>query len=369
MCTLMATMTPRGRLPSLFSAHIKAHLDTQPKARPQVLLRIITASINTSLFYHSTTNSDAHMTSLTSILGTTTITTRAPPTTSRIGLIPASTFNTGHTTGGTVINVAGNHYSTTSDRLSSIPPPEHANYTPTGAITRHFSGRSDELLQIHRAFCVDSPTRVQSRFAVYGEAGIGKTQLVLQYASRAYAQKRYTYIFHILALSVTDVQEGLVQLLRLVHPSANQCAENVAVQRALHWMAESPTETPWLLLVDHVSPETVDFIKTHLSGHFCGDIIFTMQSKAYAQTLAGKAVIQLGPLAQDDAIQLLLRRAGVFEIVKSVEEAREIVQRLDCLPVPICQAGSYAKYFQANLGSLSPINQKGGLAAVRFLAS
>lgn len=314
-------------------------------------------------------NSDAPLTSLASMPDTNTL---AFPTTFHMGPTPASThalkFYTDHTTGGTVINVAGDHYSTT-DRSSSTPPPEHANYAPTGTITRHFSGRSDELLEIHRAFCIDSPNRLQARFAVYGEAGIGKTQLVLQYASRAYAQRRYTHIFHISALCVADVQDGLVQLLRLVHPSDYQCAENVAVQRALRWMEESPPETLWLLVVDHVSPETVNFIKTHLSGHFRGDVIFTMQSKAHAQTLADKAVIQLGPLSQDDAIQLLLQRAGVFESVESIQEAREIVQRLDCLPVPICQAGSYAKYGRADLGSLSLINQKGGLTAVRLIAS
>ncbi|KZP21285.1 hypothetical protein FIBSPDRAFT_860739 [Athelia psychrophila] len=83
-------------------------------------------------------------------------------------------------------------------------------------ITRHFVGRAKELLEIHRAFNTPCDANRPARYALCGPGGVGKSQLALQYAERAYAQGRYLHVFYITASTAGHIRDGLAHILCLV---------------------------------------------------------------------------------------------------------------------------------------------------------
>ena len=279
---------------------------------------------------------------------------------------------------GTAINVAGDYvYSPEGPTVTY--PPDHANYAPTEAMTRHFVGRDDELLEIRRAFNRSHESNLTARLskdgnrparlAIYGEAAIGKSQLALRYAETSYAEQGYTHVFYMSAASADDIRGGMERILRLVKPSDYVCPSNIETQEALRWLEDADPTIAWLIVIDHVALESVDLLQTHLPRrNIRGDLLFVTQSQRVAEALADDTILKLGSLTQDSAIKLLLQKAGVEESAEAVQEAIVIVERLDHLPVPIRQAGSYAKYLGGSLNSVGRLLQEDDLVPVSLLS-
>ncbi|KZP04795.1 hypothetical protein FIBSPDRAFT_679418, partial [Athelia psychrophila] len=127
-------------------------------------------------------------------------------------------------------------------------------------ITRHFVGRTDELLQIQRVFSSLREANHPVRHALFGAAGIGKSQLALQYAESAYAQGRYSHVFHISSESADHIREGLAHMLHLLQPSDYVCPPSVAAHEARRWLEDAQPEITWLLIVDDVVLDSVDYL-------------------------------------------------------------------------------------------------------------
>ncbi|KZP22774.1 hypothetical protein FIBSPDRAFT_716751, partial [Athelia psychrophila] len=191
------------------------------------------------------------------------------------------------------------------------------NYAPTGTISRHFVGRTDELLRIDCAFGSPRGTNHPVRYALCGAVGIGKSQLALQYADRAYARGRYSHVFHMIASSADQIHKGLVHMLHLMQPSDYACAESIEAYEARRWLEDAHPGIVWLLIVDSAVLDSVNYLRTCLPRrNRGGDILFVAQSEAVAKALADEGhdtVLEVGLLAQDDAVQLLLKKTGVEE--------------------------------------------------------
>lgn len=276
----------------------------------------------------------------------------SPATSGSPDSIAGPSFNT-NIGNGNVVNVVGDHYTILEGPSYS---PTRINHAPTGAITRHFVGRFAELQRIQHVF--DSPRAADRpvRGALCGAAGIGKTQLALHYAQCAYAQERYSQVFNISASSAEQVREGLALVLRLTQPSDYVCAESVEVYEARRRLEEAQSHIRWLLIVDSAVLDSVNYLRTHLpQKNMCGDILFVTQSEAVASALVDDSnrVVEVGPLTCDDAVQLLFKKAGLKSTTELLKEARLVVERLDHLPIPICQAASFNKYSHGNFQSLT----------------
>lgn len=284
--------------------------------------------------------------------------------------IAGSFFQTSHNNGGKVINVAGDYYFTTEGPPVTHPP-SRANHAPTGAITRHFVGRTNELEQIYRAFNVPRTINRPVRYALSGTAGIGKTQLAFQYAERAYAQERYSHIFYISASSVHRIRKGLKYVLCSVQPSDYVCPKSLRTHEARRWLENEHLDIKWLLIVDSAVAQTVNYLRSHLPRtNLHGDVLIAAQSGAVTEALVDEGhgvVLEVGPLAVDDAVQLLFKRAGVKERHGQIEEARAIVEWLDLLPIAIHQAASFAKHFHSDLRCLARLRRKGRWSEVRLI--
>lgn len=279
--------------------------------------------------------------------------------------IPCPVRDTGpsfhsHYNRGTINNTA-NYYTPASSREIPLPTSTRVNDAP-GAITRHFVGRTDELLEIHRALNSARDANHPVRYAVHGEAAIGKTQLLLKYANNAYAQERYSHIFYMSAASPKHLLEGLARVLQLLKPPDYVLIEANIPQEARRCLEDADSSIVWLIIIDDVASQSINFLQTHLPRENSrGDLLFASQSDGVSKALIDdtrRITLEIGPLAQNDAIKLLLRKAEVEESIESMEKARVVVFQLGCLPVPIRQAASFAKHFSGSLERLLDLLEK-----------
>ena len=208
-----------------------------------------------------------------------------------------------------------------------------------------------------RAFKVvrgDMPTR----FTLYAGPGVGKTQLTLALAKESFTQGLYKCIFWIPATTIEKLYQGFSKVLLLVgHPDRSEAEEMVKLTAARRWL-EDFSSGNWLLVLDNVVQDTVDFLREHLprkNNH--GNILFTTRTKDVATALAHASgekheVLELRIPDEEDAARLLLGHFEDGEIDGDENKAKEIVRCVGCLPLAIAQVAAYMKGTGSTLDSL-----------------
>ncbi|KAF7978784.1 hypothetical protein HWV62_44836 [Athelia sp. TMB] len=268
-------------------------------------------------------------------------------------------FNTANNSGNSsVVNVAGDYI--LENPRDSHSAPTQSNHAPVGNVDRHFSGRKPELNAIRTAFELDDTV-----YAVYGEAGIGKTQLALQFAKEEFTHGKYSHIFYISGETECKAQGGLEDVLRLAHPmDPDHMLSEGRSYEAQRWLESPPAGVSWLLIADRVTQESVNFLKAHLP-HKGGRVLVTTRYRDIAEAFNGTAV-ELRSLAADDAVKLLFATAGLHSTPGSRPRADVIVRQLSYLPIPIHQAGAYAHESGYDLDKLLHISQGDSLMLAHF---
>ncbi len=203
-----------------------------------------------------------------------------------------------------------------------------------------FTGREEQLArlfeQLHRSR-PESLTRIQ---AISGLAGIGKTQLALEYAYRY--EHNYRAVFWIRAETHEVLLADFSMLASCLQlPEKDTQEQRRVVQAVRGWLA---THSDWLLLLDNVENLTLlaEVLPTRPAGH----ILLTTRLQVTG-TLAHR--FDLNVLEQQEGVLFLLRRAkciapdACLEEVSEVQQsnAREISQIMDGLPLALDQAGAY----------------------------
>src|ERR1700730_14128918 len=107
---------------------------------------------------------------------------------------PSSTFNN---VGGDQYNITNIHPSTDAAASTSRTPPSHAapfNDAPVDQLSVHFTGRKKELELIAHAFKKRQRPDIPPRCVLFGNQGVGKSQLTYEWANSTYLQKENSYI-------------------------------------------------------------------------------------------------------------------------------------------------------------------------------
>ena len=147
---------------------------------------------------------------------------------------PYSTFN----------NIAGHQYNVTHNHIypstsavasSSHAPPSHVapfNDAPIDQLSVHFTGQQKELALITKASKKRRRQNIPSRCILYGNQGVGKSQLTYKWANSTYLRQENSYILWISAMTVEKLYQGLSRLLCLVdHPDHSHPDQGVRLER------------------------------------------------------------------------------------------------------------------------------------------
>ena len=220
------------------------------------------------------------------------------------------------------------------------------NDAPIDLLSVKFTGREREIaliIEFLKAVYGDLPTRC----ALHGMHGVGKSQVTYALAKDLYDKGRYRNIFWMQATTIEKLHQGFSKLLYLVsHPDRSSSDDSTRLMAARRWL-EDFDEGTWLLIIDNVARETVDFLREHLpQKNSRGNILFTTLTEGVAKALTNVAgeqhhTVELRIPDVEDAAKLLLKHLSGSETPADSSKVQEVVKGIGCLPLAVTQAGSY----------------------------
>ena len=234
------------------------------------------------------------------------------------------------------------------DKLHLLPP-AYKKPNPD------FSGREAVIQKIGQVLLpskADPESSMPNKFVVSGPAGIGKTQVALEFCHR------YTNHFDMLLWASADSADSLFTLFSRFSTRLgleNQdTAKDAVVSRELvkGWLAEPFQDfsvfqgkiMTWLLVFDNAdNPENLHDFWPY-DGQ--GSVLITSRDPMTAtRHYFGEAGSSLDSLAKEEAVELLeklLKQNNSF--IESDEVLMQLVTKLDCYPLAIVQmAGAMAR--------------------------
>ncbi|GCF10535.1 tetratricopeptide repeat protein [Dictyobacter arantiisoli] len=201
-----------------------------------------------------------------------------------------------------------------------------------------FTGRQDALKRLLDIF-LDRKDNGAS-VAICGLAGMGKTQLVVEYVSRY--QSMYHAILWVNADSYNAMVADFVVLAGILDlPEKHEQNHLLVIHAVRNWLSN---HLGWLLIFDNVTDFNIlsEFLPPEHQGH----LVLTTQ----AQILyADMHKVDLEKMSVEEGALLLLRRADMVDLTWPLDQvssedrlkALAIVDELDGLPLALDQAGAY----------------------------
>jgi tetratricopeptide (TPR) repeat protein len=236
----------------------------------------------------------------------------------------------------------GDHASLTMDaRTIGLAPgsiPDPAQVAVTGQVSNlprppaHvFAGRSEAMEQLTGA--TTGPGAPVITQAIYGLGGVGKSELVLQYAHTR--QHDYPLTWWITAASRAQISDGLAALAaRLCPPIALAGTTGDAAAWAAAWLQ---AHGQWLLVLDNLNEpaHATQLLAQLRGGHI---IITTRRDTDWAQH--GASPVRLDVLDPGSAAAILTQRTGYTSPLDQAAAAT-IAAELGYLPLALNQAAAY----------------------------
>lgn len=194
-----------------------------------------------------------------------------------------------------------------------------------------------------------------------GLGGVGKSQLAIEYCyrtSETAAQKNQPiWVFWIHAETQARVEEDFRFIADTVKLSGRKDPKADIPQLVQQWLRNRENGR-WLLVLDNADEASVRFnvnhdppgatpqegrhrtLSTYLPQDSHGSILTTARNKDVARKLTGNyhAIIEVEPMDEDHALELLRKKAGNQP---DMEHCAALVEALEYMPLAISQAGAY----------------------------
>ncbi|PZD73735.1 Regulatory protein AfsR [Acaryochloris thomasi RCC1774] len=234
-----------------------------------------------------------------------------------------------------------------SEPFSTQPTQQHRVKTETVGINRavvdsptnlprsgikDFVGRNEPLQQLHRQLQASERAEIS---VISGMGGIGKTELALQYALQSYQQQTYPGGICWLQAQEQNIGAQIVDFAQ-VQLGLNVPQELPLEQQvAFCWRYWPPGSV--LVVLDHVIDyRSVEHYLPSAKSRF--KVLITTRQ---AQLAEGLISLQLDVLSEAGGLDLLRSLIGTARINQELQSAKELCQRLGCLPLGLNLVGSY----------------------------
>jgi tetratricopeptide (TPR) repeat protein len=207
----------------------------------------------------------------------------------------------------------------------------------------YFTGRDQALVDLHQALTAGQTAALTQ--AIKGLGGVGKSQLALEYAFRHAGE--YDGIWWLHAEESTTLARDYVALApKLGVPVVTDEGQMVRQVR------EQLSQRQRILLIfdNATEPRT---LAPYLPVHAARQVIVTTRAQTWPDAVAQ----DVHELPLDAAIAFLLKRTGQTDQAA----AKDVAQRLGCLPLALEQAAAYAVQCQKKLADYAILLGKHGL--------
>jgi tetratricopeptide (TPR) repeat protein/DNA-binding XRE family transcriptional regulator len=216
---------------------------------------------------------------------------------------------------------------------------------------RLFTGREKILQELHHELLPGTTAVVSQSRAISGLGGIGKTQIVLEYAYRY--RNDYSAILWLQADSREFFFSECVRLAQeLALPERNEADQTPIVAAVKRWLKG---KTKWLLILDNV--EDLSMVEEFLPPGHHGCVLLTTRTQQVTEHIA--LVHALEGLPKEEGTLLLLHRAGLLALdalleqaaPEDYEQALALWELVEGLPLALDQIGAYIRATGRSLAS------------------
>ncbi|KAI1354330.1 P-loop containing nucleoside triphosphate hydrolase protein [Xylaria sp. FL0043] len=265
-------------------------------------------------------------------------------TANSVGTLEASGYGRVH---------VGNIYNSVPERPETPPKP---SFNIPYRRDNEFVKRKSVLDRLHQ-ICL----KPASRAALVGLGGLGKSQLAIEQAYRmrdmCSHDKKEIWAFLIHATTRARVEQGFKAIADAVKiPGRNNPGADI-LQLVYRWLGNEHNGH-WLIILDSADDVDVFYdvdekakqsasvergkraLSSYLPQSSNGSIIVTTRDKRLAYKITGSYnnIVEVGPMDQDDALELLRIKSGPYY---NKEDGAKVVQALECMPLAISQAAAY----------------------------
>ena len=216
-----------------------------------------------------------------------------------------------------------------------------------------FTGRLDIIEALAKSF------RTYRRIALVGWAGIGKSQIAIEYAHRARENVSTLQIFWVRGARHDVFLRSCRDICRKMRLPNCDDPEISGGKLLSDWLSD-PANGEWLMVLDNVDDETtfasVDHTKYSQSptepyeDHYLhewlpqvsyGSILVTSRNRAAARAIVNEddCIVPVDCFPDSDALFLLRKKLPRDRSPE--EDAKELVRQLEYLPLAITQAAAY----------------------------
>ncbi|KAF2159682.1 hypothetical protein M409DRAFT_29844 [Zasmidium cellare ATCC 36951] len=215
---------------------------------------------------------------------------------------------------------------------------------------KHFVGREAVFTELDHALADDS---VHSRIGVVGLGGVGKSQVVTEYAYRLQQSQPNTSIFWVHASSRERFRNDYQSIATKLQLQGFDDLKADHLGIVFDWL-QSPASGRWMMILDNADSKDLtaswhsalstdnDFtIPTYLPRKAGSAVLVTSRDSQAAFDLVGdkERIIKLEAMTEDEAVQLFRTKTKLLEWDQV--QAHRLSVQLDCIPLAITQAAAY----------------------------
>lgn len=208
-----------------------------------------------------------------------------------------------------------------------------------------FTGRERDLQTLHAFLQLQESVALTQAYTLSGLGGVGKTQLVTEYAY--HHAEEYRAVFWINAETLESIQASMSTIGRVLHLPLFPDHQHL-VDAVKDWLT---TQKGWLLIVDNV--EQPELVKPLIPAARQGRVLYTTRLPGLG-TLA--QTLEVTPLSHEESVHLLLLRSNQETVLDSpslsasdVQAAGDLAILLGGLPLALDQAGAYIEQTKCSL--------------------
>ena len=248
-----------------------------------------------------------------------------------------------HISGGTA-NLNFGNPSANFEATTALPTKHKPTYYLPFSRNRRFIGRKNELDELQQKLVIRQECQ---KIAVVGLGGIGKTQIVLEFAQWVKREKPEYLIFWVSAVSLESFEQSCTEIARILR-IPRPADDKTDVKELVRWYLSDSAAGKWLLVVDNAddmqvlytdgsSNGVVDFLPESDDGL----TLFTSRRKEVGHSLVNGDIIEVGEMSEEEAVKFL--SASLQEDSLDDSATRQLVAELEYLPLAIAQAAAYIK--------------------------
>ncbi|KAI0403728.1 acyl transferase/acyl hydrolase/lysophospholipase [Xylaria palmicola] len=205
---------------------------------------------------------------------------------------------------------------------------------------KKFVGQEDVLDTLQQKLFYSQDCRT---LAIFGRGGVGKTQVVLQFAYWVKQNQPEYSIFWIPAYAEESFEKAYLDIAKKAGILIDSDKEDPKITVRNYLSSEDVSR--WLLIIDNADDQEIirgpSSIYDYLPESHNGLTIFTTRSPELAQSVAGGDQIELNKMDAQDAQRLLENSVIRKQLLQDTTLTRELLEELTYLPLAIMQAAAY----------------------------